>query len=206
VKNRLLLFVLVSVPLAFTITMVVIPFVAEIICPDLPPAIINGGNDVLTTEQAEALVQLTRVGVVISPEELISEITSFYSTMIQILLAILTVIGIVAFLSLRSLSRDQAEKVAESAIINHFEKQKFHEDVADIVMRATDPYLLKIKNRLDEISSSQLQIDDMDEVMKEVAQIQSAVEELDAQIGTISSVISKLDDSEDLAGTVKIED
>jgi polyhydroxyalkanoate synthesis regulator protein len=186
--------------------MVAIPFLAEIMCPELPPAIINGGNDVLTTEQAEALLQLTKAGVVISPEELISEIVSFYSTMIQILLAILTVIGIVAFLSLRSLSRDQAEKVAESAISNHVEKQKFHKDVADIVMKATDPYLQQVKNKLEEISSKQLQIDDIDEIMDEIARIQTSVKELGAQIVTVSSVISKLDDSEELVENVKIED
>lgn len=195
-------------PLAIVIALGFIPFIGAYLCPGLElfsKAILNGDATKVSESDAKALLTLLEHGVVISPERLITEIVSFYTTMLQILMAILSVLGIVAFFSLRAVSKDQAERVADKAVIQHFDKKAFHDNVENFIRRSMEPDLEKIHNHFQEIEASKLKMDDLEALTEHFESLKYSYREMDRQIKILSEAISNLDSSEsDVQGRIDL--
>ena len=83
----------------------------------------------------------------------LSTITSFYSTIITILLAVLTLLSVVAFLVIRSSSIESAERRAEKIVEKYIGSSEFRDmlsnEVTKSVKEATEENLNKISVRLE---------------------------------------------------------
>lgn len=93
----------------------------------------------------QALHKLIDSGAVISPENIFTHTMAYYDNIIVILVALLGIMGILAFMYARGLSKDHAEKVAaESArqyVSNHFASKAFDKEVESRLSLSASQYL-----------------------------------------------------------------
>ena len=64
----------------------------------------------LTASQVEALTELIKHHAVMPADQILSHIVSFYTTLINLLVGLLTALGIIAYMYIRSSSDEQAHK------------------------------------------------------------------------------------------------
>lgn len=84
----------------------------------------DGPMNVLLTAEEEALLEVLMAnGDVISPSMLLDSLHAFYSNVFQIQLALLTLLGVIAYLYIRGQSRAAAEEMAEKEVDKAFKTQ-----------------------------------------------------------------------------------
>ncbi len=124
----------------------------------------------LSTLDQQALRRLMNNGAVIPPENILSHTMAYYDTIIVVLVSLLGVMGIVAFMYARGLSRDHAEKEAERATKNfvqhYFESKPFLKDLSDNT--EVQVKVLLQDYPLDELMDTAARLDEIDERLEAV--------------------------------------
>ncbi|MBT3306739.1 MAG: hypothetical protein HN377_09680 [Alphaproteobacteria bacterium] len=89
----------------------------------------------------------------------LSIITSFYSTVIAVLIGLLGAVVAFAYITIKGTSHQWVEDVAEKAIGRYFEKNEFHEQVFEIVkarsrdvIKGLDSFQDDLSERLEELT------------------------------------------------------
>ena len=124
----------------------------------------------LTTEQTTTIVDLVQKGALISSSDLLSNMTSFYSTVIQLLIAIFFVFGSLSFFAIRAHSRSQIEEVANELVskstLNHFGSVKFQQEVRERIDSTLQIALEDIETRLEPVGAER--IDELEKRLREL--------------------------------------
>ncbi|MAU41730.1 MAG: hypothetical protein CMF31_08915 [Kordiimonas sp.] len=95
-------------------------------------------NVPLTAEEEELLELLIANGDVVSPSMLLDSLHVFYSNVFQIQLALLTLLGVVAYLYIRGQSRAAAEDMAEKEVERAFKAKVNTETLNEAASNAFD--------------------------------------------------------------------
>ena len=149
--------------------------------------IVNAHGFILNSEKAQQcspaelvnLANLVKKGYVLTTNDLISDVTSFYSGLIQILVVIIAVLGVVAFMYVKGQSETAASKMAIESVNSHFRSKTFHDDMKSIA----NTHFVPMKTMLDA---------DIQELVERVQKI----ENVDKRIRALEEAISRLDSDE----------
>jgi len=117
-------------------------------------------------KMAGTLSKLVASGTVIPIGEFYGHIISYYNTLITLMMALLGIVSLVAYMYIRSVSTEEAEKKA----LEHT-KECFKKEVPSMLAESTEEW------------SSDFQ-DDMDELKEKVTTLENEIERLRTQGGT----------------------
>lgn len=135
-----------------------------------------------TPDDIANLNGLMKKGYILTTNDLITDVTSFYSGLIQILVVIIAVFGVVAFMYVKGQSEAAASKMAMAAVDIHLNSKAFHDGMESIANKHFKP----MKESLDV---------DIQDLSERVFKIDS-IEDLDRRIRTVEEKISKSDSDE----------
>lgn len=79
-------------------------------------------NQEMSSKELEALMSLIKNGSILFQDQLLRVITEFYNTIIIVLVVIITILAALAYLSIRSNSRQEAEDVAKEEVGKFFKE------------------------------------------------------------------------------------
>lgn len=132
----------------------------------------------LDAVDANAINVLLNKNKIVPVNEIISHITSFYSTVITIMSVIIGLTGILGYIHLRVLAQEGLEKYKEDAkkdaaaeVKNYLEKKEFYDIVKHYATDAMDG-------------------SDVDEINKKLEYLENKIEELESRGGVIQRSIS----------------
>lgn len=142
-----------------------------------------------TPDEVDVLNLLIKEGVVSSPQSLFDNIVSFYTAVIEILIALIGVIAAATFFYIKAtteekvleLEKDTKRKVAEE-VQNKFEKQEFHDQVSNYVNGINKPELDKIFKNIEEIESLAIYSMDINELLDQNEKLAAKVKYLEAVV------------------------
>lgn len=137
--------------------------------------LLTGGEAVLTVypqkkdlskEELDALKMLINNGRVLTQDQLLGVISSFYNSIINALTVVISLLGVLAYFSIRSLSKNHAEQIAEK----HVSKE-----IAYYLSDETNVSKLLNKSSLirDLTYSQETKSDNEEEVRKKLEQLES---------------------------------
>jgi len=125
----------------------------------------------LTFEQNALVMDLLQRGALISSSDLLGNITSFYSTLISVLIALFFVFGFLSYLAVQAHSRTQVEEVAETlvgtATRHYFESRSFDKELKDAIDGAV-----------------QVELGPYDTLMQEISEMKQSMQLLEKRLGT----------------------
>lgn len=111
----------------------------------------------LSHKQAEALLSLMNAGAVLPAEAIIGYIVEFYTNLINIVLGLFGVLGIIAFMYIKSSSLKEAKQEAARHVSDFVRADEFSKIVADGVEnnfnKNLDSYVTDYQERLEAIDS-----------------------------------------------------
>ena len=125
---------------------------------------------------------LMKKGYILTTNDLITDVTAFYSGLIQILVVIIAVFGVVAFMYVKGQSETAASKMAMAAVDTHLNSKAFHDGIESIANRHFKPLKESFDADMQDLSERVLGID--------------RIEDLDRRIRTVEDKISKTDSAE----------
>ncbi len=102
----------------------------------------------LPVSDAIQIKSLIEKGYVVNTGELISDISNFYSSIIELLVVIIGILGVVAFMYVRAGSETVAEEKASAAVNSYFGSQIYHELLLDKVSVEAESVAGEIKEFL----------------------------------------------------------
>lgn len=124
----------------------------------------------LTADQTGLIVDLLQKGALISSSDLLSNMTSFYSTVIQLLIAIFFVFGTLSFFAMRAHSRIQIEEVANDlvskAALNHFGSVAFEKEIRERIDSALQIAMEDLDSRIQPVDAAR--IDELEARIREL--------------------------------------
>lgn len=156
----------------------------------LKQSIINAHGYILNTakvkqtspEDIASLNGLMKKGYILTTNDLITDVTSFYSGLIQILVVIIAVFGVVAFMYVKGQSEAAASKMAMEAVNIHLKSKDFHDGMESMANKHFKPMKESLDADIQDLSERVLSID--------------SIEELERRIRTVEENISKSDSDE----------
>jgi hypothetical protein len=90
-------------------------------------------NDILNEQTYNQIKELYDKGLLSTPAELFTALTTFYDTIIIVLIVIITVFGVLAYFSVRALSHRTAEEMARNSakdgVLNYLKSKEFHDNI-----------------------------------------------------------------------------
>lgn len=89
----------------------------------------------LTDSEWIALSELVFSGQLLTSQELLIQVTNFYTNLINTLIALIAILGVIAFLYVKASSSDVMEQAAENTVKAHFEKQRFKDELTTLISR-----------------------------------------------------------------------
>lgn len=150
----------------------------------------------LTPEELSHLSSLVQQGAVLTQDQLLGHLNTFYQGLIQILVTILGLVGIVAYFFIRSVSLDQAKtaasKTAEEIVQRKFEEKKFSDEIeskVEAIMGATPFEISDLTAAIEELKPYDLS-DRISQIERDILALSAAVaihdrEEEDSENGTL---------------------
>lgn len=120
------------------------------------------------------LQNLIRRKHVVSSDQLITQISGFYSAVIQLLIGTFFVFGLLSFFVIRAHSMRQMEEQVEQRTEKHlgtyFESVKFHQQISDAVDTALQIHLEDLQDQVSELGNEigqvTLRINAIEEILK----------------------------------------
>jgi hypothetical protein len=116
----------------------------------------------LTSEQHQEIVTLLKNGYLISSDGLISTMSSFYETLVSVLLGSLAVFGVISFLAARSQSKLQIDEVVaervEHGVALALGTKQFDEHIRLAVSKALEIEIESIQSELEQLNAFMSQI------------------------------------------------
>lgn len=151
--------------------------------------IVEPADKKMTRAELDQVRNFIRKGYISKPDELITALTSFYDSVIVLLIAINGIVGVLAYLSVRGLSRRSAEDMAKdsahAAVSQYFDSLVFNK----LLMQSVQEELGEIKG-------------DAEKVMEALSNKQ---EELETILQRAQEVIANNDRTEEVQdGTVEL--
>jgi hypothetical protein len=126
----------------------------------------------LSQPESALVLGMLQKGSLISSNDLLSNMTSFYSTMIQTLIATFFVFGLVSFFVVQAHSRRHVEEVAEelveAATKHHFGSASFERHIRESVDSAVS-----------------IELESLDERLRPLEQMSENVQELDQRVSEL---------------------
>lgn len=83
----------------------------------------NENNNSLSADDMQKIIDLVNNGHVLTQDQFLSTITQFYNSIINILVLIISVLGIAAYFSIRASSKSHAEEISEKYAIHTINKK-----------------------------------------------------------------------------------
>ena len=138
--------------------------------------------------------ELVQKGVIISLNDYLSLQSSFYETVITILIALIGLLGAAAYIvvkhssedSARTIAREIAREIATDQVDRFVSSQRFHETIVTNVKSRLEPYEMDMDEKFQAIEE---QNEKIGELSDEVAQQKKHLE-------IVAEVVSKLDKEE----------
>lgn len=138
----------------------------------------------LTAKQGAVVTDLLEKGALISSSDLLSNVSSFYATTIQVLIATFFVFGILSFFAVQANARRQIEEIADASItkaaVNHFASITFDRQVSQKIG-----------------SSLELELEGIDKRFSDVEELGTAIDELENRVREIQDAIQTRNPEED---------
>jgi hypothetical protein len=126
----------------------------------------------LTPAQAAVVADLLKKGALISSNDLLTNVTSYYSTMIQVLIALFFVFGALSYFAIQANARRQIEEVSDAivvkAVAGHFNSVQFDKEVINKVDRSLQLELEDYENRISELEATAERVDQLEQRVKEL--------------------------------------
>lgn len=146
-------------------------------------------HQLLTRDEVAQLNGFIRRGVIAKPDEVFTALISFYDKIVVLLVALLGVVGAFAYISVRTISRRDAETFADESASRaanaHFQSADFRTTVEEIIESQLASYLPEIQ-----------------QIQKGMENLALQQEELQSLVERAEAVIAQRDQGEDLsAGT-----
>lgn len=124
----------------------------------------------LTLQQHAIIMDLLKRGALISSTDLLANITSYYSTLISVLIALFFVFGFLSYLAVQAHSRRQVEEVAETlvgvATRHYFESRAFDKELKEAIDGAV-----------------QIELGPYDTLMQEISEMKESMQLLEDRVG-----------------------
>lgn len=137
------------------------------------------------------------VDAAISRDDLLATTMSFYEAVIQILIAVLGIIGFVAFMYIRSASMDHAEQVVEAKVTEKLNKNDFHELLKKYLSEGSVGQSLR-----NEIADARKGLDSFFEefdakyIGERLGGLEESSQEFSERMAAVEKALSQLDTSE----------
>lgn len=125
----------------------------------------------LTDSEWEALSELIFSGQLLTSQDLLIQVTNFYTNLINTLIALIAILGVIAFLYVKASSSDVMEQAAENTVKVHFEKQKFKDELTTLIsMRIQD-----VKD------GTEIEISDIEDIVETLEELSEKVKVLEGR-------------------------
>jgi len=126
----------------------------------------------LTPAQSALVADMLQKGELLSSSDLLGNMTSFYSTMIQTLIATFFVFGVLSFFVVQAHSRRHVEEVAEQlvevAAKHHFGSADFEKHIQDNVDSAVSIELESFEGRIEPLEQMRETVNELDQRVSEL--------------------------------------
>lgn len=126
----------------------------------------------LTPAQSALIADMLQKGELVSSSDLLSNMTSFYSTMIQTLIATFFVFGVLSFFIVQAHSRRHVEEVAEqlveAAAKHHFGSSTFERHIRDNVDSAVSIELEAFEDRIQPLEHMSENVNELNQRVSEL--------------------------------------
>lgn len=124
----------------------------------------------LNEQESELLKVMAENGEVISPSMLLDALSALYGNVIQLLIALIAVLGVVGFLYIRAVSRNAAESMAEAEVKKLADDDKVQSTVEEMVERSLEELkdnfneqIKELKNQVTSVSKTLSLLDNPDD-------------------------------------------
>ncbi len=212
-KQTLKIGIMISIPLSIIMTMMFLAFFAEYFFPGYsiyPEGIINGAyKGGMSKIDLVNLNELIKNGVILTPNDLLQNVSEFYSSLMIILTTILTILGVIAFITIKTISQDAAERMAESftekAVKNHFGSSEFSGGLLLIAKNELKPIMSKIEMQLQEFDNKSTDFDELAKTMSDLQVSEGRLVDIENSIKVISTIVASLDSREEFTISSNIE-
>lgn len=136
----------------------------------------------LSAAQAALITDLLKQGALISSNDLLTNVSAFYSTMIQILIATFFVFGALSYFAIQANARRQIEEISDTlvgkAVATHFNSAQFDKDVVGKVDRSLQIEFEDYENRIGDLEVNAERVEQLEQRVQELSgKLQSAEEE-----------------------------
>lgn len=175
---------------------------------DAATGLIESANGILFAKprtglgQQETLLlqQMIQNGALLTPSEVVSEVSSFYERVITILTTLIAFLGVIAYMYVRTVSEESALKTVRQAVVSQIDSDAHKQDVQQSVKNMVEPELKK--HLYPKIAGLDSYLKDLDakiaelEKAKENVPSDEVIADIYARISMISRHIALEDDEE----------
>lgn len=212
-KQTLKIGIMISIPLSILMSMMFLAFFAQYFFPGFsiyPEGFINGAyKGEISKSDLVSLNVLIKNGVILTPNDLLQNVSEFYSSLMIILTTILTILGVIAFITIKAISQDAAERMAENstkkAVENHFRSTEFSGGLLLIAKDEFKPIMNKIETQLQEFDNKSTDFDELAKTMSDLKVSEDRLADIENNISVISMTVANLDSREELTVSSNIE-
>lgn len=151
--------------------------------------------EILDNYEKSAINSLILKGFVVTPQDLVITLSSFYTFIIQVLLVVIGAISGLAFFYIKFTSRDRLEDEVESQVTKTFkESRSFQEDLKGYVDENYKPQISELRISMMDLDD---QLKEVSSLRKEFSYTKKRVSELERILSESDTVESSSSDSED---------
>jgi polyhydroxyalkanoate synthesis regulator phasin len=127
----------------------------------------------LTAEQSFVITDLLKQGALISSNDLLTNVSSFYSTMIQVLIATFFVFGALSYFAIQANARRQIEEISDpligKAVASHFNSVQFDKEVISKVQSSLQIELENYENRMGDLEENAERVGELERRVQELS-------------------------------------
>ena len=167
---------------------------------------------VTNTNDSQLLQGFIDRGVVSNPQELLDSVVTFYTVVIEILIALIGVIAALTFIYIKTATEDRAKEHVAGEVQRKFDEASFQDGVKSVVREANRPYFDEVKQKIvdldnldvsaSDLSDAYLKIQDLDEsnneLREELEERKIECMELSDQLKFVVERLAVLDTSESI--------
>jgi len=152
----------------------------------------------LSEAELRTILRMNNEGRLMSPDGLLEAMSEFYSTLITILIAIITVLGILAFMFILGVSKSKAEDLVNQEIAKLTDRKSFMDALATNVNKLNQDIINPIIEDYNNFTS---------ENKDEILQLKTSVRALRAKLAFVEAMIAEKDneENENPDGTLDLE-
>lgn len=135
----------------------------------------NNDQTALSNQEAIQINSLLSKGYIVSTNDLISDVTAFYSTIIEILVVIIGILGFVAFMYVKGASEAFAEEKAQYAVETEFKSKEFHDLLETTIKTNLEPLTTSLDEDLQDLRSTLDEYDELSNFEKRIIAIEEKI-------------------------------